>query len=73
MAYAFEDFSGRLRPRERSRIFSTNNGPAESLKVPARHGCGPNAFQIRTTALCGNLEASVTKRLPRCGAPSGRW
>src|SRR6266496_352658 len=60
----------RYRPTT-SRILSISSGSGEILKSSARHGCSPNARQMRCT-LDGEIPTRLaSSRLDQCVAPSG--
>ena len=54
-----------------SRILPVSSGSGEILKSSVRHGCSPNARQMRCT-LAGEIPARLaSSRLDQCVAPSG--
>jgi hypothetical protein len=60
----------RYRPAT-SRILSISSGSGEILKLSVRHGCSPNARQIRS-ALVGEIPTRrASSRFDQCVPPSG--
>ncbi len=54
-----------------SRTLSMNWGSFDSLNVDSFHGLRPNAFQMRTTAVCVIPVERAMSRVDQCDAPFG--
>src|SRR6266702_3421202 len=64
------DGGARYRPTT-SRILSTSSGSGEILNVSVRHGCSPNARQMRCTLVGEMPTRAASSRFDQCVPPSG--
>ena len=54
-----------------SRIFSTNNGSLDNLKVSVRCGCNPKAVHMRRIVVCEKPVWAPMERIDQCVASAG--